>query len=440
MKPTKPKAIPRSAHPLDDWRGGVRLVIDGVIGVTGVAESLHRRIARVAPPIGKVADEPTRGITGLVYRSIRGTTGLVGMGLDAALATLQASMPPPALTGLAGATEATQPARDAVVSALNGVMGDHLERSGNPLAIAMRLQVRGPLMPDGSTLPYGPEPERGPRVLLLVHGLCMNDLQWTRNGHDHGQFLAKAEDFTPVYARYNTGRHISTNGRELAAQLEALLADWPVPVEQLAILGHSMGGLVARSAVHQAVKAGMAWPAHLRQLIFLGTPHHGAPMERGGNWLHRALGISPYVAPFARLSGLRSEGITDLRYGNLLDEDWMPGRFSTRDTRTALPLPSGVACHAIAGSLGRAEAPGPSAPGAPVENEGSRIAAATRALGAALLGDGLVPVASALGRHTKPSRNLRIPPSHQWIAQGVNHLDLLSSPLVARQLRQCLGG
>ena len=158
----------------------------------------------------------------------------------------------------------------------------------------------------------------------------------------------------------------------------------------------------------------MDWPHQLSHMVFLGSPHHGTPLERGGNWLHRGLGISPYLAPFTRLSGLRSEGITDLRHGNLLEENWAGGRFSQRDRREAVPLPAGVACYAVAGTLGR--------------DEGVH----------GWLGDGLVPVASALGRHERPTRDLHVPASHQWIARGVHHLDLLSSAAVYQRLRKWL--
>ena len=384
------------ARAITDLRGGVRLVIDGVSGVTGIVEAMHQRIAGLAPPVGTVAEKRTRGITGLVYRTIGGTTSLVGKGLDAALAGVQALLK--ASLEEASGDEAA-PRRDTVVAALNGVVGDHLERTGNPLAIRMQLRIRSAA--------------RGPRVLLLVHGLCMNDRQWTRDGHDHGLALADALGCTPVYAHYNSGRHIHANGRELSLQLQQLLDDWPVAVESLSIIGHSMGGLVARSAVHQAMQAGMAWPLRLRQLVFLGSPHHGAPLERGGNWLHRGLGISPYVAPFTRLSGLRSHGITDLRHGSLLEADSAGGRFAQRDARVVVPLPAGVACYAVAGTLGHAT-------------------------GDEWLGDGLVPVASALGRHRRRTRDLRIPPSHAWIARGINHLDLLGSVAVFERLRRWL--
>jgi pimeloyl-ACP methyl ester carboxylesterase len=384
----------RPAGLVGDARGGVKLAIDGVRGVTGIVEAMHSRIARVPPPLGTLADAPTRGITGLVYRSIRGTTGLVGKGLDTALAGVHAL-----LTASAQdlGEEAAMPRRDAVISALNGVVGDHLERTGNPLGLKMELR---------------PQEATGPKVLVLIHGLCMNNRQCTRGGHDHGLALAESLGYTPVYARYNSGRHIAANGHDLAAELERLLQG-PVPLESLAIIGHSMGGLVARSAVHQATEAGMAWPRRLRQMIFLGSPHHGAPLERGGNWLHRGLGISPYVAPFTRLSGLRSAGITDLRHGNLLKGDGAGDRFAQRDTREAVPLPAGVGCYAVAGTLG----------------EGAHDE---------WLGDGLVSLASALGRHAKPTRDLRIAPSRMFVARGVNHLDLLSSPVVYERLRRWL--
>lgn len=375
-----------------DLRGAVRLAVDGVHGVTHIAEGLHGNIARLAPPVGTVAERDAGGIAGFVYGTVRTASGLVGRGLDAALAGVQAWLQQPA----AGETNTgEEPRRQAVLAALNGVLGDHLARTANPLALPMELVVRGPARP---------------RVLLLVHGLCMSDTQWLSGGHDHGARLAQSLGCTPVYVRYNSGRHVCENAAELAAKLQELLARWPVPLESLAIVGHSMGGLVARSAVHQARAAGMAWPDLLRQLVFLGTPHHGAALERAGNWLHTVLGVSPYLAPFTRLGRLRSDGITDLRHGNLLESDWRGGRYGHRDTRTAVALPRGVACYAVAGTLGTGRTD-------------------------ALLGDGLVSVDSALGRHPRPTHDLHLPASHTWVARGVHHLDLLASPAVYRKLR-----
>jgi pimeloyl-ACP methyl ester carboxylesterase len=374
-------------------RGGVRLAVEGVRGVARIVEGVHASVLRVRGPLGAADERPLGGITGFVYRSIHHTTHLVGSSLDAALAGAQQLLDDgPGTDAGAG--------REAVLSALNGVLGDHLERTGNPLAIHMQLLRRS---------------APGPRPLLLVHGLCMNERQWTREGHDHGQALATARGMSAMYLRYNSGRHISVNGAELAGLLESTLAAWPMPIEGLTIIGHSMGGLVARSAIHQAQAAGMRWPGLLRQLVFLGTPHHGAPLERGGNWLHRGLGISPYAAPFTRLSGLRSAGITDLRHGNLLASDWAEGRFVQRDARAVVPLPRGVACFAVAGTL-------------------TRSRPASRARDLDTRSDGLVSVASALGRHRVLARQLQLPLSQTFVAEGVGHLGLLSSHAVHDQL------
>src|SRR5690606_4587514 len=150
--------------------------------------------------------------------------------------------------------------------------------TGNPLAVPMQLQVA----PDAVVTPH---------LLVLVHGLCMTGSQWKRAGHDHGVGLGRALGATPVYASYNTGRHIAENGAELARHLSALADGWPVDVESITLIGHSMGGLVARSAVAQAQEQALPWLQRLRAMVFLGTPHHGAPLERGGHWLHRILGV-----------------------------------------------------------------------------------------------------------------------------------------------------
>ena len=198
-------------------------------------------------------------------------------------------------------------------------------------------------------------PHAGGKLVVLLHGLCMNDLQWKRKGHDHGVSLARDLAYTPVYLHYNSGLHVSTNGRAFAERLETLVQLWPVPLTELVIIGHSMGGLVARSACHYGALARHEWVRRLDKLVFVGTPHHGAPLERGGNWVDLLLGASRYSAPLARLGKIRSAGITDLRFGNLLDEDWNKrDRFKrTGDLRLPVPLPQGVACYAIAATTGK---------------------------------------------------------------------------------------
>ena len=385
-------------------RGISRLAFDAIAGMIGLVETMHSAIARRSGLFPPREEGKTRGVTRLVYRSIRGVTHLTGAGVDAALGLLD-----PVLT-----LEPT-PGHEAARAALNGVLGDHLAETANPLAIPMRLRHDGrPLHSEKDCLEKALVPLTG-RLAVLVHGLCLSDLQWKRDGHDHGAALARDLGYTPVYLHYNTGLHISANGCAFAELLEGLVQGWPVPIEELVIIGHSMGGLVARSACYYGDAQGHAWPRNLRKLIFLGTPHHGAPMERGGQWLHLALKASSYTAAFTHLARIRSAGITDLRYGNLLDCDWKDtDRFEhIGDTRQAVPLPKGVQCFAIAASM-RSEA---------------------RSLSDRLLGDGLVPVHSALGQHKEPCRALSIPKDHQWVGRAMNHFDLLSRRDVYEQMR-----
>jgi pimeloyl-ACP methyl ester carboxylesterase len=319
---------------------------------------------------------------------------LLSRGVDVGLAPLGALLPEGEST----------PARDTFLAAVNGVYGDYLVRTGNPLALEMILRDAGqPLkLDDPSDMSAGSRGGRaGDRLLILVHGLCMNDRQWTRAGHDHGAALARDLGFTPLYLRYNSGLRVADNGRAFAELLENLVARWPQRVQELVVIGHSMGGLVARSACHHGREADHGWLQRLRRLVFLGTPHHGAPLERGGHWLDILLGLSPYSAPIARLGKARSAGITDLRHGSV-----------TNHRREFVPLPEGVKCYAAAATLG----------------------ARRGGLSERLVGDGLVPLNSALGLHANAARSLAIPKAHQWVGHDMGHLELLHRPEVYRQL------
>lgn len=361
-------------------RGVSQLACDGVERATRIVEAMHANIAAVPAPLGRGSDGRARGLSGFVYKSIRFVNGGVRVALDGALGWVSELPASP-----------NEPARsEPWQSILNGVLGDHLAASENPLAIPMQLRIEG---------------GRRERILLLVHGLCMSARQWARNGHDHGEALARELAATAVYAHYNSGRHVSENGRELADQIEALSAAWPARESELVIVAHSLGGLVARSACHFAAEANHRWLRRLTRIAFLGTPHHGAPLERGGHWVDQILGVSPYSAPLARLGMLRSAGITDLRHGSVREEDWRGrDRFASRgDSRVPTPLPEGVACYALAGGADR-----------------------------------LVPIASALGQSKEASRTLDFPEAHCWVGDGISHFDLLDSAAVYARLRETL--
>ncbi len=391
-----------------DLRGAVRLATDATTGLTDLVEVMHERIARIPGLSAPAPDGRTGGVTGLVYKSIRGVTRIVGGSLDALLALLAPALSP----------QDTTPEREAIVAALNGVLGDYLAVSNNPLATTMALRSGGRALPLERDPLAARLPDANGNLLVLLHGLCMNDLQWSRVGHDHGALLARDLGLTPLYLLYNSGLHISINGHALAQLLERLLDHWPRPVQRLVLLGHSMGGLLARSALHYGLQAGHRWPRRVSDMVFLGTPHHGAPLERAGHWVDIVLGATPYAAPFARLGKVRSAGITDLRHGNLLDEDWVGrNRFARGpDRRQPVPLPDSVRCFAAAACLGQH----------------------SDALKGRLLGDGLVPQDSAMGCHADPARALGFREDRQWVGYGMSHLDLLSRPEVFAQLERWL--
>jgi pimeloyl-ACP methyl ester carboxylesterase len=391
---------------LSDLRGAARLAIDATMGLTDLVETLQRGVMRIPGSRATPMAERAPGMSGVLYRTIRGATLLLGGGIDAVLAQLAPKL----------AQVASSPEREAVLAALNGVLGDHLAASDNPLAIALELRRGGRALVLEREALAAAIPSANGKILVLAHGLCAHDLQWRRDQHDHGVALAADAGFTPIYLRYNSGLHISSNGRTFADRLEALLRAWPVPVDELVIIGHSMGGLVARGACLQAERAGHDWRRYLRKLLFLGTPHHGAPIERGANWVNVVLEGSPYTAAFARLGRIRSAGITDLGYGSVLDEDWKNPFAGATNARTTVPLPDGVECYAMAATIAR--------------HAGD--------LSGRLLGDGFVPVDSALGRHADPTRALSFPSSRQWVGYGMRHLDLLGRPEAYAQIRQWL--
>jgi len=392
-----------------DLRGITQLATQATVGVTRIAEGVHQSVWSTLGAPGDARTGRTRGMTGLVYRSVEQIAGLLGKGADNLMARL---LP---LMELVDTAPADSPQRAAVLAALNGVMGDRLVASGNPFATSMALRFQ-----DAEVVPHGPPAmlAASRKVVLLIHGLCMNDLQWrsTHDGQpvDHGALLGQALGASPVYLRYNSGRHVSENGADLSALLEQWIARPGNPLEQLTVVVHSMGGLVVRSALHQAAQGGLRWPRVVRSIVFLGTPHHGAPLERAGNWVDALLGSTPWSAPFARLGQLRSAGITDLRYGFVAEQDWRGhDRFRRQpDRRLHVPLPEGVACYAVAATTAAQRSP----------------------LADRLVGDGLVPLQSALGHHEDPLRTLHFARSSQAIAWKTHHMALLHSPEVAQQM------
>ncbi|MFK7773528.1 MAG: esterase/lipase family protein [Saprospiraceae bacterium] len=388
-----------------DLQGLTRLITDATIGITDLVEAMHKRI--VHPPLlpSTPVQNLVSNIANITFKNIRWGTRLIGSGTEKALGQLATVL---------GETKATDE-REAIRSVLNGVIGDYLEKNDNPLKIDMQFRHQGKAISLDRENIKKAYPAINGKIILMVHGSCLNDLRWTRNEHNHGTTLAKELDKTPVYLNYNSGRHISTNGQELNRLLEELIQHWPVPIEELIILAHSMGGLVSRSAIHYGQQEQQSWTKYLKKIIFIGTPHHGAPLEQAGNLLDVVLENIPYAKPFARLGKIRSAGVTDLRYGNLVDEDWQDNdRFKMQsDPRKNILLPEQVACFSIAGLVGKS----------------------TTSISAKLRGDNMVSVKSALGKHKKPSKSLNFKKENTWIAEETNHSELLSNLKVYEKIK-----
>ena len=382
---------------VSDLRGITSIIADATKNITDLVEDMNKRI--VHPPF--LPSTPIQhlitGISSITFSSIRLTTNLVSGGLDKTLALFNPQL------GIDISIEK----KETTLAILNGVVGDYLVENKNALAKPMELRYEGTALSFNSNAIKKVIPTVNGKILLMVHGLCMNDRQWKYKEHNHGEALASELDFTPLYLSYNSGLHISSNGQQFNSILKELASAWPVPIESITILAHSMGGLVSRSAIHYASKEEKNWTKQLKKMVFLGTPHHGAPLEQIGNYIDRLFDAIPYVKPFARLGKMRSAGITDLRFGNLVDDDWNDrDRFEQQtDSRIPIPLPKKVSCYTVAATVGKE----------------------AKQLSSKLLGDGLVLTKSALGQHKKSNKNLIFKTPNTYIAFETNHMGLLNS-------------
>jgi pimeloyl-ACP methyl ester carboxylesterase len=390
----------------DELRALTRLAFDELGGATGGIGQLHQAIADRAfgaagaqASASRVAhDAISRG----VYAGLRGATTLAG---QAAAGVVSGG----------GRTLSTTPRGAAVLAVINGLRGDALEREGSELHQPTAVRVGGEVVaPDDLDAAF---PDASPRVVVFLHGLFETEFAWRFGGGDtYGERLARDAGFTSVDVRYNSGLHISENGRSLADLLEAVVAGWPVEVERIALVGHSMGGLVARSACCHAAERGDGWVRRVRHTVTLGSPHMGAPLEQAVHYASAALGAVPETRPFAGFLRRRSAGIRDLRHGSLVDEDWRgrdPDALRAAACRE-VPLLEGATHHFVAATV-------TSSPEHPVGR---------------LVGDWLVLHPSASGR----SRTRRIPFREEdgLHVGGTHHLALLNDPAVYERLREWL--
>src|SRR5579859_499826 len=248
---------------------------------------------------------------------------------------------------------------EATLAVLNGAIGDYLARTGNGLATETALLpsigADHALRLEGRALEKA-LPGATARVALLVHGLMCTPTHWEMaDGSDYGTRLARDLGYTPVYLRYNSGLAIAESGGLLSAALDAFTAEYPRPVEELVLIGYSMGGLVVRSACHVARVEKRPWLSFVRRAIYLGTPHFGAPLERVGRTVAKLLRAidDPYTRLVGELADLRSDGVKDLGDADLRHEDRSPKdrRIRLRDPRHPVPLLPEIRHYLVAGSL-----------------------------------------------------------------------------------------
>ena len=381
-------------------------------GIGAVQQAISGRVFRAVGP-GAVLVRPIHSaVTRGVYRGLDVSTRALGLAAGVAVdrhavrrrAAGQPLAPPSATRGGA-----------ALIGAITGLTGDELDKEASPLAQPMAVRMRGnPVALQRDAL-AGAFPDATPLLVVFVHGLMETEFSWGAT-ETYGTRLASELGYTPVYVRYNSGLHISQNGRCLSELLEELVAAWPVEVERVALVGHSMGGLVARSACHRGVEDGADWVQRVKQSVSLGTPHMGAPLEQAVHVLSAGLARLPETRPLANFLRRRSGGIRDLRQGSLVDEDW---RDCDPDALRA------AACAEI-----------PLLEGATHCFVSATITRSHRHPVGRLIGDTLVLRPSARGR----SRTRRIPFEDEYGMHlgGAHHFALLNHPAVYDKLRDWL--
>jgi pimeloyl-ACP methyl ester carboxylesterase len=438
----------------------------------GVVERSARRFAPVRNSVVKstAVKSTVETVTGIqmaisggVFESIRVINGITRVAVSAI-----ANVAEVAATALATPIESTAPetpgasraARtasryvDYAQASLNGFWGDSLSRRNSRLDLGMTLRHPGRQsgrhggLHEGQPLPVTPEalsaayPNATNKICVFVHSLAATEWLWSRSSEKHygepsvsfGTQLCDDLGFTPIYLRYNTGRHISENGRALATLLSELLDAYPVPVEEIALVGHSMGGLVARSAAHYGREIDEPWVAHLRHVACIGSPHLGAPLEKGVNLLTgvlRKIDAAGAQVP-AELLDSRSVGVKDLRYGYTIDEEWAgkdPDEVFA-DSRRNVPLVDGVGYYFLAATISRnpGNSPGNSHGHPPGQLFGQLLGQ--------LVGDMIVRLPSATGAASEPARRIQF--SSGAVFPGMNHLHMADHPRVYEALRDLL--
>jgi pimeloyl-ACP methyl ester carboxylesterase len=400
----------------DELRALGSLAGDAAAGIADQARDVHQSIAaRVFGALGPTA-APVREVhdrvAGGAYVAASALTGALVKGGASAASLKWAG------TGPDAPSLSATPRGRLAVGAINGLWGDRLQHTGSVLETPMAVRVRGRDVALEADAVRHAFPQATSRLVVFIHGLCETEDAWSLRAARNVPYAERLHGelgYTPIFIRYNSGRHISHNGRALAALLHALTEYWPVEVAEVALIGHSMGGLVARGACHYAQDG--SWRDRVRHVFALGSPHKGAPLELGANAVCHAAGRVPELTPFAAPIRVRSAGVKDLAYGYVIDADWEghdPDAFWS-NTGTVVPFLSTATHYFISASLTRE-------PDAPVGR---------------LLGDLLVLRPSAWSQGGRGER-LQFPVDQYAHVGGATHFDLLNHPAVYAQIRRWL--
>ena len=306
------------------------------------------------------------------------------------------------------------------VGILNGAIGDYLQRTGNGLATSMALVHDGEPIATLKESLAAAYPDAKSKVVVLVHGLMCTETAFDlEGGGDYGTLLAKDIDVTPLYVRYNSGLPIADNGAYFSGLLDDLVSKFPVPVEDILLLGYSMGGLVVLSACHVAAKKKSKWLPLVRRVIYVGTPHRGAPLERGGRVMSKILTAipDPYTRLIAEIADLRSDGLQDLGDAELRHEDRArrAKTFKLTDAEHPVPLLESMKHYLVAGGVSNE----------PIIHK--------------LFGDSIVPLASATNAPSEKADPIAnhpiLPADHIKFVPGTSHVDLARSLAVYDHVR-----
>jgi pimeloyl-ACP methyl ester carboxylesterase len=399
--------LPEETRALGDLAG------EAAAGIATQVRQVHEGIAgRVFGLLGEPA-APVRAMHDTIAKGVyTGARSLTGALVKGGAHAVSLSRPPDAPS-----LEQTPRGRMAV-GAIQGAWGDMLEQRGSTLARPMTIRHRGRDLPLDPVGLGNAVPTATPRLAIFIHGLGETDDSWrlrAARAVPYGDRLESEHGYTSLFLRYNSGLHISHNGRKLAALLEQLAAHWPVDVSEIALIGHSMGGLIARSACHYADEG--SWRERVRHIFMLGSPHKGAPLELAANAACHAFSKFPETRGFATPLKIRSAGVKDLGYGYVVDEDWQgydPDAFWT-NTGTVVPFLTSANHYFVSATLSR-----------DADHPVGRM-----------VGDLLVLRPSAWS-HDRGGERMQFPIDRYRHLGGATHFDLLNHPAIYEQISRWL--